>query len=155
MPAKELKPESFDESVNTIAEKIRTEREKSSVVEQSEDGAERQQETELELIRTELKEQYSDTESTEDGDENRGEGVDSAANLEPAGIDEKEAESYLDAVPEKYKESIAELLQTAVHGGILHAVAKAGKKNDPYTIDVFHDSLARFLHKRMQNQGLL
>lgn len=154
MPTEESKLESFDESVNTIAEKIRTEREKGGAIEQAESNVEQKREAELAIIRTELQESYADTGGAGSDDDNDEE-VDSTANLEPANIDKAETESYLETVPEKYKEPIADLLQTAVHGGIVRATAKAGKGNNPYTVDVFHDSLARFLHQRMQDQGLL
>ena len=155
MPAEESKLESFDESVNTIAEKIRTERKKGDSVEQIEENAEQQREAEIEVIRNELRESYGDIGGTGSDDDNEDEEVESAADLQPANIDETETDSYLETVPEKYKEPVADLLQTAVQGGIVRATKKAGKKNNPYTVDVFHDSLARFLHQRMQDQGLL
>ena len=157
MPAEESKLESFDESVNAIAEKIRTEREGDNVAEQIEKNTEQQRETEIAIIRNELRESYGDTGGTGGGDDNEddNEEGESAADLQPANIDETETKNYLETVPEKYKEPIAELLQTAVHGGIVRATAKAGKKNSPYVVDVFHDSLAQFLHQRMQDQGLL
>lgn len=154
MPAEESKLESFDESVNTIAEKIRTERKKSDSVEQAEESAEQQREAEINVIRNELRESYGDTGGSGDNDDDGEEG-ESAADLQPANTDEAETKNYLETVPEKYKEPIRELLQTAVQGGIVQAVAKVGKKNNPYVVDVFHDSLAQFLHQRMQDQGLL
>ena len=160
MPAEESKLESFDESVSAIAEKVRTERIEEGADEQAESGIEQQQEAELEKIRNELRESYGDTggsgsddDSDDDDDE---EEFDSAAELEPANIEGTQGEaSYLETVPEKYQEPVTELVQHAVQGGIVRATAKAQKKNDPYLVDVFHDSLAQLLHQRMQDQGLL
>ncbi len=157
MPTEESKLESFDESVNTIAEKIHTERKKNNAAEHRESSTEQQREAELDIIRTELRESYGDTGGTVDSNDKREEDeeVDSVASLQPAGVDETETKDYLETVPEKYKEPITELLQTAVHGGIVQAVAKAGKENNPYVVDALHDSIAKFLHQRMQDQGLL
>lgn len=154
MPTEESKLESFDESVNTIAEKIRTERERGDASEQREKGAEQQRETEIAIIRNELRESYGGIGGAGDSDD-EGEEVDGAADLQPANIDESETKNYLETVPEKHREPIRNLLQDAVHGGIVRATAKAGKKNNPYVVDVFHDSLAQLLHQRMQDQGLL
>ena len=134
MPTEESKLESFDESVSTIAEKVRTEREKSNVAEQKEGNTEQQRETELNIIRTELQESYGDIGGV--GDDNSDERetdeeIDSEANLQPANIDETETKNYLETIPEKYKEPVTDLLQTAVHGGIVRAVTKAGKKKQP------------------------
>lgn len=161
MPAEESKLESFDESVSAIAEKVRTERVEESTTEQAESGIEQQREAELEKIRNELKESYGDTGSSgsnddDSDDDDEEEEFDSAAELEPASIEGTQGEaSYLEAVPEKYQEPVTELVQRAVQGGIVKATAKAQKKNDPYLVDVFHDSLAQLLHQRMQDQGLL
>ena len=159
MPAEESRLESFDESVSAIAEKVRTERVEESAAEQVESGAEQQREAELEKIRNELKESYGDTGgsgSNDDDDDDEEEEFDSAAELEPANMESTEGgANYLEAVPEKYQEPVTELVQRAVQGGIVKATAKAQKKNDPYLVDVFHDSLAQLLHQRMQDQGLL
>ena len=125
-----------------------------SVIEQQESGTDQQREVEIEKIRTELRESYGDTGGggSDDDDE---EEVDSTAELKPANLDDAETTNYLEKVPEKYKEPIADLVQSAVHTGIVKAVKRAQKKNDPYLVDVFHDSLAQLLHQRMQDQGLL
>ena len=160
MPAEESKLESFDESVSAIAEKVRVERVEESAAEQAESGTEQQREAELEKIRNELRESYGDTggsgSNDDDSDDDDEEEFDSAAELEPAGTEGAQGEaSYLATVPEKYQEPVTELVQSAVQGGIVRATAKAQKKNDPYLVDVFHDSLAQLLHRRMQDQGLL
>ena len=159
MPAEESKLESFDESVSAIAEKVRTEQVSEDVTEQAESGTEQQREAELEKIRNELRESYGDTGgsgSNDDDDDDDEEEFDSTAELEPANIEGMQGEaSYLETVPEKYQEPVTELVQNAVQGGIVRATAKAQKKNDPYLVDVFHDSLAQLLHQRMQDQGLL
>lgn len=160
MPAEESKLESFDESVSAIAEKVRTERVEEGATEQTESGIEQQREAELEKIRNELKESYGDTGSgsndDDSDDDDEEEEFDSAAELEPASMESTEGgANYLEAVPEKYQEPVTELVQRAVQGGIVKATAKAQKKNDPYLVDVFHDSLAQLLHQRMQDQGLL
>ena len=159
MPAEESKLESFDESVNAIAEKVRTERVEESATEQTEIGIE-QREADLEKIRSELRESYGDAggsgSNDDDSDDDDEEEFDSTAELEPASTEGAEGEvSYLETVPEKYQEPVTELVQSAVQGGIVRATAKAQKKNDPYLVDVFHDSLAQLLHQRMQDQGLL
>ena len=159
MPTEESKLESFDESVGTIAEKVRAERGLENTVEQQESNTEQQRELEIEKIRAELRESYGDIGSggsnDDDDDDDGDEETESAAKLQSANLDEAETVNYLEKVPEKYKEPITELVQSAVQGGIAKAAAKAQKKNDPYLIDVFHDSLAQLLHQRMQNQGLL
>ena len=158
MPTEESRLESFEESVGAIAEKVRAEQGQEDAAEQQESSAE-QREAELEKIRNELRESYGDTGggggSNDDDDDDDEEETDSTANLEPANMEGSEAANYLETVPEKYKEPVTELLQTAVHGGIVKATTKAQKKNDPYMVDVFHDSLAQLLHQRMQDQGLL
>ena len=160
MPTEESKLESFDESVGTIAEKIRTEQSQESTTKQQESSNEQQREVEIEKIRTELRESYGDTggsggSNNNNDDDEEEEEVDSTAKLQPAKLDTAEAADYLETVPEKYKEPVTGLVQSAVQGGITQAVRKAQKKNDPYLTDVFHDSLAKLLHKRMQSQGLL
>ena len=158
MPVEESKLESFDESVSAIAEKVRTERIEESAVEQAESGMGQQREAELEKIRNELRESYGDTggSGSNDDDDDEEEEFDSAAELEPASMEDTQGgASYLETVPEKYQEPVTELVQNAVQGGIVRATAKAQKKNDPYLVDVFHDSLAQLLHQRMQDQGLL
>ena len=152
--------ESFDESVETIAEKIRTKQRQEDAVEQQESDAEQQREAELDKIRAELHESYGDTGgsgggSNDDDDDEEESETDSAADLQPANTGDEEAKNYMERVPEKYKEPVTDLVQAAVHSGIVGAVAKAQKKNDPYLVDVFHDSLAQLLHQRMQDQGLL
>ena len=158
MPTEESKLESFDDSVSTIAEKIRSEQTEENAAEQQESIGEQQREAELEKIRAELQESYGDTGgsgSNDDDDDDEEEEVDSAAELQPANLDGTEAAGYLETVPEKYKEPVTELVQSAVQHGIVQAVRKAQKKNNPYMVDVFHDSLAKLLHQRMQDQGLL
>ena len=159
MPTEESKSESFNESVSAIAEKVRTERVSEDIAEQAESGTEQQREAELEKIRNELRESYGDTGgsgSNDDDDDDEEEEFDSAAELEPASIEGTQGGAgYLETVPEKYQEPVTELVQSAVQGGIVRATAKAQKKNDPYLVDVFHDSLAQLLHQRMQDQGLL
>ena len=159
MPTEESKLESFDDSVSTIAEKIRSERTEENAAEQQEGVGEQQRDAEMEKIRAELRESYGDTggsgSNDDDNDYNDDDGVDSTANLQPANLDGTEATSYLETVPEKYKETVTEMVQSAVQHGIVQAVRKAQKKNNPYMVDVFHDSLAKLLHQRMQDQGLL
>ena len=162
MPIEESKMESFDESVETIAEKIRAEKGQEDAGEQRENSGEQQREAELEKIRTELQESYGDTggsggsnDDDDDDEEEGGEEFDSTTKLKPAKIGDEVVKNYLEKVPEKYKEPVGDLVQKAVHNGITGAVAKAQKKNDPYLVDVFHDSLAQLLHQRMQDQGLL
>ncbi len=160
MPTEESKLESFEESVSAIAEKVRTERIEESTTEQAESSTEQQREAELEKIRNELRESYGDTggsgSNDDDDDDDEEEEFDSTAELEPASMEGTQGEAnYLEAVPEKYQEPVTELVQHAVQGGIVKAAAKAQKKNDPYLVDVFHDSLAQLLHQRMQDQGLL
>ncbi|MCY4577356.1 MAG: hypothetical protein OXB96_02975 [Candidatus Kaiserbacteria bacterium] len=162
MPTEESKLESFEESVSTIAEKVRGEKARENAAEQQEGNAiEQQREAELEKIRTELQESYGDIGggggSDDDGDDDDGdeEEFDSTATLQPANLEGTKVENYLEKVPEKYREPVTELVQGAVHNGIVGAVKKAQKKNDPYLIDIFHDSLAQLLHQKMHDQGLL
>lgn len=155
MPAGESRQESFDESVAAIAERVRIERREGVSAEQ-EVGDDRRREAELKVIRAELRELFGDIGGSGDDGDGRGEEVDSTDALQPAQLDDTEAASYLDTVPERYKEPAVALLQfVAQGGGIAKAVAKAQRKNDPYFVDVFHDSLAQFLHQKMQDQGLL
>ena len=143
------KSESFDESVAAIAEKIRVGQEthKEAVAADTE----RQRAFELEKIRNEIKESYG---GSDDADDDEEDGVDK---LVPASLDDsdKGGDDYLSTVEDGYKEPVMNLVQTAIDGGISRAVSRAQKKNDPYLIDVFHDSLAHLLHQRMQDQGLL
>ena len=141
------KGESFDESVGVIAEKVRVGRESGGPVEK-EGGTEQRRALELEKIRNELKESYGSS----DGDD---EDTSSDEGLQPATLDDPEKNNYLDGVEEKYREPVMELVQSAVQGGILRATTRAQKKNDPYLVDAFHDSLAHLLHQKMQDQGLL
>ena len=160
MPAEESRTESFDESVGIIAEKVRVEQEqKNPPLEQSAD-TEQQRTMELEKIRNELRESYGDTGGTgdntdDDSDDTDDDAEDSISALEPANLEGAEAANYLTTIPEEYKEPVTELVQIAVQKGITPAITKAQRKNNPYLVDVFHDSLAQLLHQRMQDQGLL
>ena len=160
MPSEESKNESFDESVGSIAEKVRSER-KVERTETQKNNLEQQREAELDAIRKELRESYGDVGGGggSDGSDDESSGDDkkddSIANLTPANLDGKESANYLERVPEESKKVVTDLIQSAMDGGIVAAVSKVQKKNDPYFEDVFHDSLAQFLHQRMQDQGLL
>ena len=148
MAAEDSKGESFDESVGVIAEKIRAGQESGGSLEKDRGGAQVRA-FELERIRNELRESYGGSDDDDDDDVSE--------DLQPANLDDSGQEkiNYLDGVEEKYKEPVAELVQSAVQGGISRAVARAQKKNDPYLVDAFHDSLAHLLHQKMQKQGLL
>ena len=150
MATEESRGETFDESVGVIAEKVRSEQEFSSTPESGGFGTERKRALELEKIRNELKESYGGSDDDDDDD-------DGTEKLVPAQIDTslEDGGDYLSAVEDAYKERVMDLVQSAIDGGISRAVTRAQKKNDPYLVDAFHDSLAYLLHKKMQEQGLL
>ena len=63
--------------------------------------------------------------------------------------------SHLDGVDKEYRGQIAEHIGRAVNQGIPSALAAVQRENNPYLTDAFHDSLAQFLHQKMQDSKLL
>ena len=132
MVIEESRSESFDESVGAIAEKVRAEQELKNAAEKGM-GSAQQRALELEKIRNELRESYggSDDDGDDDGDDDddSGGGGDTEQ-LQPASLDGSDQKKidYLDGVEGEYKGQVAELVQTAVQGGISRAVTRAQKR---------------------------
>ena len=132
--------EPFSESVETIAERVRINREEEDTDSVDINVIERQSE-EVEQIKNELLEAYAAEND-----------LDISAPVESS---ETAPATYLDEVDEEYKVVVGDLVQTAVTENIVSAITRAQAKNDPYLMDSFHDALALFLHQKMKEQDLL
>lgn len=133
-------PESFDESLAIIAEKVKTEKEHSKEEERAD--AERMKQLEMEQISKKVHEVCAA-------------GGCALERVPPPVVEKVGKDAHLTAIDEVYRDDISVLLQSAVSDGIWSAVRSAKKRDDPYFIDAFHDALVYFLHEKMRDQNLL
>ncbi len=141
--AEQAESTEFHEKMHDMAGKIRDDREHSP----EKEGQKRHEHVsaELERIKAELKTMHTQSDTPDQITEN----------LTAPKTEKMVDGGYLDAVDDGYKEQVAHLVQRAVSNSIPAAIQEAQKKNDPYLMDSFHDSLALFLHQKMRENNLL
>ena len=62
---------------------------------------------------------------------------------------------HLSGVDEAYREKISSLLEETYSGGIVRAVNRALKENDPFLVDLYHDTMAQEIYQRLTDQDIV
>ena len=134
--------EPFGEDLKNISERLRSKRERAEDAERGGESAEKA--ADLEAIRESLHEMYVAA------------GDDSTARSIPPRTKVAQKTHYLDGIDdEETRTTVNQLVQKTVSDGVAPVIEKVVKSRDNYLIDVFHGALVNFIHKKMQEQGLL